>query len=78
MKQTNMSIPIKVYGISIRDLHHIIGKTKMIIELSWIKAIIKGLPPANQGSNKDVVGAKLRKAILPTSATGTAIAAYST
>ena len=64
MKQTDMSIPIKVCRISIRDLHYTMGKTKMVIELGWITAIIRGLPPAGQCGNKDIMGAKLRKAIL--------------
>ena len=41
----------------------------MVIELSWITAIIRGLPPTGQYGNK---------AILPASATGTAIAAHGT
>ena len=50
----------------------------MVVELSWITAIIRGLPPADQCGNKDIVGATLRKAILYASVTGTALAAYGT
>ena len=50
----------------------------MVMELSWITAIIRGLPPAGQYGVKDIVSIKLRKAILYASVTGTALAAYGT
>ena len=50
----------------------------MVMEFGWITAIIGWLLPAGQYDNKDVVGVKIRKAILHASVTGTAVAVHGT
>ena len=64
-------------GMALGEVH-IRVKYSVVMELSWIAAIIGGFPSAGQYGSKDVVGAKFRKAILNASVTGTAITAYGT